>query len=172
MASADNENTGVKKALGKYTWSDALAIGKQLLKFAVVAAGILWGTLAYYLGPYVEDKIQANERKIEERDKNKKSFRSELGEFWDLPAEAVPYELNLRLVKVDCLITKTKEFQAKYQSYLDEQMSRTLLIRYLDDQGQEFFTWRDGRPHPVVEYDNGCPWIVYSNRKIYPLPCK
>ena len=148
---------------------------KQIKTFVIAfvatvstVGGTVWATLEFMVDPMVEAKVS---ELMEEEKKNKQSRWETTGKLMGIDGDLVPYELKEIHVKVDSIVSSLERFKNDYQPWLDKWMSRTLLIRYLDDNGDEYMNWRDGRGHPIVEYINGCPWIVYSSQKIYPLPC-
>lgn len=146
----------------------------QVKRFVVVlvttctaVGGTVWGMLEFMVEPMVDARVEV---RLEEHDKKKASRWDTAGELLGVKGDVVPYKLKEIFVTVDSLVAGVHRFEQEYKPWLDEWSSRTILVRYLDDQGQEWWNWRDNRGHPVVEYEGGYSWIVYSSQKIYPIP--
>lgn len=146
----------------------------QIKRFIVVlftvctaVGGTVWGMLEFMVEPMVDARV---EERLQEHDKEKQSRWDIMGDLIGTPGDVVPYRLKEMVVTVDSLVAGVQRFESEYKPWLDKWSERTILVRYLDDQGQEWWNWRDNRGHPVVEYDNGFSWIVYSSSKVYPIP--
>ena len=129
---------------------------------AVAAAGAsVWGVAQYYLEDYVKEVAT---QVIEEAHGNK-SFREVLGEQLDIPTDVVPYYLTGKIVEIDSIESQIQTFEESYVPYLEAQMKITVIYRFLDDVGDEWWHGFDGRNYRV-NYENGQPWVVYhSHRK-------
>lgn len=129
---------------------------------AVAAAGAsVWGVAQYYLEDYVKEVAT---QVIEEAHGNK-SFREILGEQLDVPTDVVPYYLTGKIVEIDSIESQIQTFEESYVPYLEAQMEITVIYRFLDNVGDEWWHGFDGRNYRV-NYEKGQPWVVYhSHRK-------
>jgi len=136
---------------------------KQLKAFGVVA-GItitligsgMWYVISKYLDGYVDTKVHS----IIDEKNGKKSFREVLGEQLNVPTDAVPYYLSGKLVEVDSLFNEVKRFEESYIPFLDKQMTITVIYRYLDENGDEWWHGYDNRDYRV-NYTDGTAWVIY-----------
>ena len=122
----------------------------------VLATGSVWGVAEYYLEDYVENTV---ERVFEEKS-DSKTFREILGSELGLSPEKVPYYLVDKFGEVDTLIFRVFTFQSKYSPILERDLSKTKIERYLDGNGDEWWSGYDGRDYRV-NYENGKAWVVY-----------
>ena len=116
----------------------------------------VWGVAEFYLEDYVKETAT---QIIEERT-DKKSFRDILSEELKVSSDAVPYYLSGKLVEVDTLNNRLFMFQTKYKPILDTQIKYTVIYRYLDENGEEWWHGYDNRSYRV-NYDEGKAWVLY-----------
>jgi len=126
-----------KKAAIKWLISQAKIFG---LTFSAALACV-WGVAEFYL----EDYVKQTATEIIEEKTSKKSFRDILSDEFSVSAEAVPYYLSGKLIEVDTLKNRVYSFQTKYRPILDEQIKITVIYRYLDENGEEWWHGYDNR---------------------------
>lgn len=145
-----------KKTAVKWIWSQIKTYA------AVVAAGgaTVWGVAEYYLEDYVEDVAT----EIIEEKTDKKSFREILGEQLEVPSDLVPYYVTSKFIALDSIISQVKAFEDKYMPILDAHMKITVIYRFIDEFGDEWWHGFDGRNYRV-NYDEGHPWVVYHGHR-------
>ena len=145
-----------KKNAVKWLWSQLKIYG-----IAVAAAGAsVWGVAQYYLEDYVKEVAT---QVIEEAHGNK-SFREILGEQLDVPTDVVPYYLTGKIIEIDSIESQIHVFEENYVPFLESQMKITVIYRFLDEYGDEWWHGFDGRNYRV-NYDNGIPWVVYHGHR-------
>jgi len=132
-----------------------------------VVGGGMWYVIENYLDTYVADKVHS----IIDEKNGKQSFREILGEQMNVPTDVVPYHITKKMEALDSLIKDIKKFEEEYLPYLEFQMSITPIYRYIDENGQEWWSGPDGRGHGVV-YDNGDAWCVYHGERYDLCDCK
>lgn len=141
-----------KKAAIKWMLSQIKIFG---ITFSAALACV-WGVAEVYLEDYVRDTaIEVIEEKTD-----KKSFRDILSDELRVSSDAVPYYLSGKLVEVDSLRNRVFSFQTKYKPLLDEQIKITVIYRYLDENGEEWWHGYDNRSYRV-NYDEGRAWVLY-----------
>jgi hypothetical protein len=127
----------------------------------VLGIGTVWGYCKVYIG----DQIREITIEVLEDLDQKKSFREVLGEQLDVPTDVVPYYLTGKVIEIDSIKSQIQTFEESYVPYLEAQMKITVIYRFLDDVGDEWWHGFDGRNYRV-NYENGKPWVVYhSHRK-------
>lgn len=138
-----------------------------LVLFTTCAAigGTVWGMLEWMVEPMVDARVEI---RLEE-ERSKQSRWDTTGDLIGVKGDLVPYEIKKLFDLVDTLIVEVHKYEREYKPYIDKWKNRTLLVRFMDENGQDWWNWRDNRPHPVVEYDHGYSWIVYGGRKTYPI---
>jgi len=133
----------------------------KIYAIAVAAAGAsVWGVAQYYLEDYVKDTAT---QIIEEKNGNQ-SFREILGEQLDIPTDIVPYYLTGKITEIDSIESQITFFEESYVPFLEAQMKITVIYRYLDEVGDEWWHGYDDRNYRV-NYDNGHPWVVYHGHR-------
>jgi len=140
----------------KNAWKIVLAQVKVFGVTVALGLGTIWGIVEIYLEDYVKEVATTV---IEERSE-KQSFREVLGEKLKVPADEVPYHVCVKLTQVDSLVSEIKRFEGAYVPFLEHQMNITVIYRYLDDIGDEWWHGYDNRDYRV-NYDNGVAWVVY-----------
>ena len=133
----------------------------KLYGITIAAAGAsVWAVAQYYLEDYVKEvAIEI----IEEREE-KKSFREILGDQLSIPEDVVPYYLTGKIVEIDSIKSEIKNFEEEYVPFLQNQMKITVIYRFLDEVGDEWWHGFDGRNYRV-NYDDGHPWVVYHGHR-------
>lgn len=141
----------------------------QVKKFILVlfttctaVGGTVWGVLEFMVDPMVEAKVQELQQK--------RSRWDITGDLIGTSGDMVPYEIKQVLITVDSLVAGIDRFERIYRPWLDTWTTRTLLVPYTDSEGHNYYNWRDNRGHPVVQYENGYPWIIYAGQRVYPIP--
>ena len=146
-----------KKNAVKWLISQAKVFGITIL----AAFGTVWGVAEIYLESYVKEVAT----QVIEETNGTKSFREILGEQLDIPTDIVPYHLTKKLIEIDSIESQILVFEESYIPFIESQMSITVIYRYLDEVGDEWWHGYDGRNYRV-NYENGQPWVVYhSHRK-------
>lgn len=146
-----------KKNALKWLWNSLKLYGLII----VSGFGTVWGVAQYYLEDYVKE-VSAE---VFEQMQDQKSFREILGEQLEIPTDIVPYFVTEKIIEIDSIQSQIKTFEQSYVPFLEAQMKITVIYRFLDELGDEWWHGPDGRNYRV-NYDNGQAWVVYhSHRK-------
>ena len=134
---------------------------KIYVPIIVAGIGTVWGFAKVYLDDYVREVVT----EVIEEENQQESFRDILGNQLNVPSDVVPYFITGKIVEIDSIQSQIMTFEKNYVPFLEAQMKITVIYRFLDELGDEWWHGPDGRNYRV-NYENGQAWVVYhSHRK-------
>lgn len=168
MGDADEKITPEKL---RKDWKTFKYYKSHLLSFiiGIISAGTtMLGLWNWATKPAMQKMIDQNNRKLFVQDSIKQAnsggFRSEMGVFWNLPAEAVPYELHLKTIRYDSALIWMDKFQNQYMPFLQERMAEFPLGEYIDSEGKHKVRMLDLQSH-TINWDGRVKWVVYHGHR-------
>ncbi|MHA1123747.1 MAG: hypothetical protein ACTSPC_13200 [Candidatus Heimdallarchaeota archaeon] len=150
------ESPEEKKNAIKWIWKILSTYGLTV----ILGLGTVWG----YLKVNLEDQIKKITIDVLEEVNDKESFRDILGDQLEIPSDVVPYYLTGKIIEIDSIESQIRTFEENYIPFLETQMKITVIYRFLDEVGDEWWHGFDGRNYRV-NYDNGQPWVVYHGHR-------
>ena len=130
----------------------------------ISGGGSVLGVWELYSKPQMKDMIEANNN---DRDSIRKtqsgSFRDELGILLEVPKEMVSVSIYMRFDSLSKFMREAK----RYEDFLVRESKLWRVGTFADENGDKFWAGWDWRDHPIVDYENGRPWVIYNHQKYY-----